>query len=186
MRTFLWLMAGLIGFGAASSFAQGPALDPLPVNTCPSGKNLKLVWVANEVATDGGVTTGPGFAETMVVCHSTEKTGGKNLDLFVELYDFGGNAVSLASACDVKAGATAAFVTLPTIPPYIPSVGIGAFAPVAAVTPPGSLRIMATKPKIVCDVTVYDTFLFQSGVHLGPAWSKDVTVTKAKAPQKGD
>jgi hypothetical protein len=178
-------MAGVIALGAAPVLAQGPVVDPLPANTCPSGKNLKLIWLANEVATDGGATNGPGFAETMIVCHSTEKTGGKNLDIFVELYDFGGTSASVASACGVSAGATAAFVTLPTIPPYLPVGAATAFVG-GAVTPPGSVRIMATKPKIVCDVTIYDTFLFHSGVHPGPIWSKDVTLTKAKAPQKGD
>jgi hypothetical protein len=185
MRAVQWLFAALIGFGAASANAQGPVLDPVPANTCPSGKNLKLVWVANEAATDGG-GVGPGFAETMVVCHSTEKTGGKNLDLYVQLYDFGGLPVSTASACDVMPGHTAAFVTGLPFPPYIPVGGAGAFTPLAPVVPPGSLRILGTKPKIVCDVTLYDTGGPAAGFSPGPAWSKDVTVTKAKAPQKGD
>jgi hypothetical protein len=186
MRALLWLVAGLVGLGAAAAYADGPVLDPPPPNTaCPSGKNLKLVWLANEVATDGGAA-GPGYAETMIVCHSTEKSDKKEIDVFVELYDSSGSLVSTAAACDLQPGHTAAFVTLPTVPPYLPVGPVSAFSPQGAVTPPGSLRIMATKPKIVCDVTLYDTYLFHGGWHPGPAWSKDVTLTKAKARQKGD
>ena len=182
MRSFRWLIPLLVVAGVGPALAQGPMLTAFPANTCPSGKPLKLLWIANEVASDGAFGAGPGFAETLVVCHNTDKsTSTKKIDIWVEFFDSGGlPAGPAASMCDVAPGATAPFVTAGAPPPYI---GTLVFAFVA---PPGSLRVMATKPKVVCDVTLFDTGGVAAGFAFTPVWSKDVTVTKAKAPQRGD
>jgi hypothetical protein len=188
MRALLWLLAGFVWLGAASAFGQGPVNAPIPPNPCIGGKPLKLVWIANEIVSDAGIPGGPGFGETMVVCNHTGKTG-QTTDVYVELFDFGGIPVGSGFACKVgvdssdpnSPGAGVAFTTGAPIPPYL-GIPVGP----AIVSPPGSLRILASKPKVACDVTVFDTFGPFSGFSPGPMWSKDVTLTKAKAPQKGD
>lgn len=190
MKYLVLLIASVAGMAATPVFA-GPVDQALPANPCPAPNNgnLKLLWIANEVGTDAGglpCVAGGGCAETMVICHHTGKTGSKPIDVAIELFDFGGNLIAgIGSACNVNAGATADFVTLglPPMPPYLTAN----FIAVGPQRPLGSLRVLSTG-KVACDVTLIDT----SAWAVLPAplarttSTKDVTVTKATSPQKGD
>jgi hypothetical protein len=182
-----WLLVLLVGVAGGSALAQGPLDSPIPANTCARQEKLKLLWIASEVHACAGA--GPGYAEMMVVCHSVERTGGDNVDIWVEMFDAGGASTGSTHACDVPPGTSATFVTLPPgfLPePYVPSPGVEPFPSPPSVTSPGSLRILATTPSVVCEVSLFDTFGFYLGLPMGPLWSEDLTLTRVKSSEKGD
>ncbi|GIW40938.1 MAG: hypothetical protein KatS3mg076_1515 [Candidatus Binatia bacterium] len=168
----------------------GPVDSPIPPNPCGT-KPLKLAFVADGIGTDAGGTACAGAGsvcvETMVVCKHAGKTGSTPMDIAVELFDASGTPlVPLACASAVPPGGGASFVTSgATLPsPYVGTTPITA----GPVSPLGSLRVLSTIPgKTACDVTVIDTRGPASGTTTAaPLWTSGPTITKKKAPQKGD
>lgn len=189
MKWFIAAVASLaLGATAAVSAAQGPVLAPRPANPCPSKGNLRPTWVATQVGTDsGGQACGAGGAclETMVVCHNNQASSASSIDVGVEMFDAAGAALGLAVACDVAPGGSAAFVTAALAPPYTGTLIPAGAGPAA---PLGSLRVLDTRGRAVCDVTLIDT----AGSAVGltppgaPLWTKDVNVVRRMGVQRGE
>jgi hypothetical protein len=174
----------------AGTAAAGPIDTPVPANPCPMPiDDFKLALVANEIGTDlNGMACGSGgsCAETSIVCTNVGDTDDGAIDVGVELFSSSGLPVPgmFASGnsvkCGLAPGATVAFVTAGMEFPWI-----GQQIAAGPVVPLGSLRIVTNAPKIVaCDVTLVDrTNVNDTG---NSTSIKDVTVTRASKPQKGD
>lgn len=177
-------------FLAAPSLAQGPWLAPVPANTCPGARALTTRWIANQVGTDAGGAAcgvGGGCAETLVACTHKGSATSAPIDVFVQMFDATGALAATGSLCGVLPGAGAPFVTNNTVLP--PGYTFAVFMPPGLpVVPLGSLRVLtAGGNRAVCDVTLIDTSGPVLGATaVGPAWTKDVTVTYRGNAHKGD
>jgi len=179
----------LLWAGAASA---GPIDDPIPANPCPMPiDDFKLALVANEVGTDFGGPAcgmvGGGCGETLIVCTNVGASDDGPIDVGIEIFSSSGLIVPTmlatgnAAKCGLAPGATVAFVTDGTMePPYLGQAVAG-----GPVVPLGSLRVLTNAPKIIaCDVTLLDrSNVSTSGTSTA---IKNVTVTRASKPQKGD
>lgn len=178
----------LLWAGAASA---GPIDDPIPANPCPMPiDDFKLALVANEIGTDFGGSacgSGGGCAESLIVCTNVGDTDDGPIDVGVELFSSSGLiiptllATGNAVKCGLAPGATVTFATDGTMEaPYTGQAMAG-----GPVKPLGSLRVLTNAPKLIaCDVTLLDrTNAAGSGTSTA---IKNVTVTRASKPQKGD
>jgi hypothetical protein len=192
MAYLLALITLLAGLWVSPALA-GPVDTAIPSNPCaaPNG-DLKIQFVANDVATDsGGVAcpiAGSGCTETMIVCYNTGATGGNPIDIVVELFDATGAlvtpAVPFVSACNIQPGASASFTTnlFPGQSPYQGTV----VSATSHLVPPGSLRVLSSSKKIACDASLIDVQGYVVYGFASPLWSKDITVTRGGNGQKGD
>jgi hypothetical protein len=175
----------------APAALAGPIDTPLPANPCmPPIDDFKVALVANEVGTDfGGSACGSGgsCAEFRIVCTNVGDGDDGAMDLGVEQFNAAGAPIpnmfasGNAVRCGLAPGATVAFVSDGTmVPPYFGQALAG-----GPQVPLASLRIVSTAPKkVACDATLIDRSNFPD---IGAiTTTKDVNVTRATKPQKGD
>lgn len=185
------LVVGLVVTAWARMSLGGPIDSPLPNNPCLMPiDDFKVAMVANESGSDiGGPAcgSGGGCAETRVVCTHVGVAADGPMDIAVELFDSAGALISgsfidgNSAECGLQPGATIGFRTDGTL--FLPYFGNPLVA--GPQVPLGSLRILSTYPKkLACDVTLIDT---SNIANAGTTTSiKDVTVTLASKPTKGD
>jgi hypothetical protein len=174
MNGRLWLTP--LTLVIASTALAGPVDTAIPANPCTGQnlKTLKLILVAHPV--------GSGLdAETVVICHNANSVNPA--DMMVQLFNADGTLNrNSEERCNIPPGATAGFITSSTLPaPYtINNTSIVGFEAGTAMSELGSLRVLSTDTKTICDITLVDS----SGAT--PSWTSRVTVTASSKPQAGD
>lgn len=187
--------------------------DDPPLNPCPEADKFKTNLGILNVTGDGSLGVGPptectnwGFAETVIVCTSKEKT--KNIDVAIQYFDNAGNlmsgtlSVGTNTFCAVPPGETLTFHTVPPgskLPePWNSVGGTPGFIPTTATVPvapcshgttgcflQGSARVLSTSNKIQCTATFLDIFGACFVDLPGAVATKNLTII-TKSKQKGD